>query len=216
MPDQIRVMLVDDHAVVREGLRTFLELQDGMEVVGEAEDGAQAVAEAERLEPDVILMDLLMPVLDGVGAMRELRQKLPASRVIVLTSFAEDDRLLPAIQAGAAGYLLKNVQPKELARAIRAAYAGEALLDPAVAARLVEAIAQPAGEEPRDELTPREREVLELIGQGLSNKRIALQLGVSEKTVKTHVGHVLAKLGVADRTQAALHAMRSGLLSPKT
>ncbi|HEY2600170.1 MAG TPA: response regulator transcription factor [Thermoleophilaceae bacterium] len=216
MPDSIRVMLVDDHAVVREGLRTFLELQDAMEVVGEAEDGRQAVAEAERLTPDVILMDLVMPVLDGVGAMRELRRKLPRVRVIVLTSFAEDDRLLPAIQAGAAGYLMKNVQPKELARAIRAAHAGEALLDPAVAARLVEAIAQPAGEEPRDELTPREHEVLELIGQGLSNKRIALALGVSEKTVKTHVGHVLAKLGVTDRTQAALHAVRSGLLSPKT
>jgi NarL family two-component system response regulator LiaR len=214
--DSIRVLLVDDHEVVREGLRTFLELQDGMDVVGEAEDGRQAVAEAERLTPDVILMDLVMPVLDGVGAMRELRQKLPRVRVIVLTSFAEDDRLLPAIQAGAAGYLMKNVQPKELARAIRAAHAGEALLDPAVAARLVEAIAQPAGEQPRDELTPREHEVLELIGQGLSNKRIALALGVSEKTVKTHVGHVLAKLGVTDRTQAALHAVRSGLLSPKT
>jgi NarL family two-component system response regulator LiaR len=209
-------MLVDDHAVVREGLRTFLDLQEDMEVVGEAEDGRQAVAEAERLAPDVILMDLVMPVLDGVGAMRELRQKLPRVRVIVLTSFAEDDRLLPAIQAGAAGYLMKNVQPKELARAIRAAHNGEALLDPAVAARLVEAIAQPAGEEPRDELTPREHEVLELIGQGLSNKRIALELGVSEKTVKTHVGHVLAKLGVTDRTQAALLAVRSGLLSPKT
>jgi two-component system, NarL family, response regulator LiaR len=216
MPDAIRVLLVDDHAVVREGLRTFLELQEGIEVVGEAEDGEQALAEAERLRPDVILMDLVMPVLDGVGAMRELRQKLPACRVIVLTSFAEDDRLLPAIQAGAAGYLLKNVQPKELARAVRAAHAGEALLDPSIAARLVEAIAQPAGEEPRDELTPREREVLELIGRGLSNKRIALELGVSEKTVKTHVGHLLHKLGVADRTQAALHAVRSGLLSPRT
>jgi two-component system, NarL family, response regulator LiaR len=216
MPDPIRVLLVDDHAVVREGLRTFLELQEGMEVVGEAEDGEQALTEAERLRPDVILMDLVMPVLDGVGAMRELRQKLPSCRVIVLTSFAEDDRLLPAIQAGAAGYLLKNVQPKELARAVRAAHAGEALLDPSIAARLVEAIAQPAGEEPRDELTPREREVLELIGRGLSNKRIALELGVSEKTVKTHVGHLLHKLGVADRTQAALHAVRSGLLSPKT
>ena len=212
MAEAIRVMLVDDHAVVLEGLRTFLELQDGIEVVGEAEDGRQALAEAERVRPDVILMDLVMPVLDGVGAMRELRQQLPSSRVIVLTSFAEDDRLLPAIQAGAAGYLLKNVQPKELARAVRAAYAGEALIDPLVAARLVEAIAQPAGEGPRDELTAREREVLELIGRGMSNKRIALELGVSEKTVKTHVGHLLAKLGVADRTQAAMHAMRAGLL----
>ena len=216
MAEAIRVMLVDDHAVVREGLRTFLELQDGIEVVGEAEDGGEAVEEAKRLRPDVILMDLVMPVLDGVGAMRELRQRLPDTRVIVLTSFAEDDRLLPAIQAGAAGYLLKNVQPKELARAVRAAHAGEALIDPLVAARLVEAIAQPAGEGPRDELTAREREVLELIGRGMSNKRIALELGVSEKTVKTHVGHVLAKLGVADRTQAAMHAVRAGLLSPKT
>ncbi|HEY7630310.1 MAG TPA: response regulator transcription factor [Thermoleophilaceae bacterium] len=216
MAESIRVMLVDDHAVVREGLRTFLELQDGIEVVGEADDGRQAVDRAVELEPDVILMDLVMPVLDGVGAMRELRQRQPKSRVIVLTSFAEDDRLLPAIQAGAAGYLMKNVQPKELARAVRAAHNGEALLDPSVAARLVEAIAQPPGEEPREQLTPREREVLELIGEGYSNKRIALELGVSEKTVKTHVGHVLAKLGVADRTQAALHAVRSGLLSPKT
>jgi two-component system, NarL family, response regulator LiaR len=214
--DAIRVLLVDDHSVVREGLRTFLELQDGLEVVGEAEDGEQALLEAERLKPDVILMDLVMPKLDGVGAMQQLRQRLPESRVIVLTSFSDDEKLLPAIRAGAAGYLLKNVQPKELARAVRAAHNGEVLLDPGVAARLVDAIAQPAGEEPRDELTPREREVLELIGRGLSNKRIALELGVSEKTVKTHVGHVLAKLGVTDRTQAALHAMRTGLLSPRS
>jgi NarL family two-component system response regulator LiaR len=207
----IRVLIVDDHAVVREGLRTFLGLQDGIEVVGEAADGEEAVRRAGALRPDVILMDLVMPRLDGVGAMRELRRVLPSSRVIVLTSFAEDDRLLPAIQAGAAGYLLKNVQPRELARAIRAAHAGEALLDPAVAARLVEAIAQPAGEAPPDRLTPREREVLALLGRGLSNKRIALELGVAEKTVKTHVGHVLAKLGVADRTQAALYAVRAGV-----
>jgi DNA-binding NarL/FixJ family response regulator len=208
--------VVDDHSVVREGLRTFLELQEGMEVVGEAEDGEQAVDEAERLRPDVILMDLVMPRLDGVGAMQRLRHRLPATRVIVLTSFAEDERLLPAIQAGAAGYLLKNVQPAELARAVRAAHAGEVLLDPGVAARLVEAIAQPAGEEPREALTPREREVLELIARGLPNKRIALELGVSEKTVKAHVGHVLAKLGVTDRTQAALHALRSGLVGPRS
>src|SRR3954468_23783837 len=216
-PPPIRVLLVDDHAVVREGLRTFLELQDDVTVVGEAADGEAGIAEAERLRPDVILMDLVMPRLDGVGAMRELRRRLPASRVIVLTSFAEDDRLLPAIQAGAAGYLLKNVQPKELARAVRAAHAGEALLDPAVAARLVEAIAQPSqhAEPDAERLTPREREVLELIGGGLSNKRIALELGLSEKTVKAHVGHLLAKLGVADRTQAALYAVRAGLLGPK-
>ena len=212
----ISVLLVDDHAVVREGLRTFLELQDGLEVVGEAGDGEEAVRVAERLRPDVILMDLVMPRLDGVGAMRELRRRAPASRVIVLTSFTDDEKLLPAIQAGAAGYLLKNVQPRELARAVRAAHAGEALLDPSVAAKLMEAIAQPQGEEPAEQLTAREREVLELIARGFSNKRIAVELGVAEKTVKTHVGHVLAKLGIHDRTQAALYAVRAGLVGPKS
>jgi DNA-binding NarL/FixJ family response regulator len=202
--------VVDDHAVVREGLRTFLELQDGIEVAGEAGDGEEALEAAELLRPDVVLMDLVMPRLDGVGAMRALRERLPAARVIVLTSFLDDERLLPALRAGAAGYLLKNTEPRELARAIRAAHAGEALLDPAVAARLVEAL---AGEkEPLDRLTPREREVLVLIGRGYPNKRIARELGLSEKTVKTHVGHVLAKLGVTDRTQAAVFAIRAGLV----
>jgi NarL family two-component system response regulator LiaR len=214
MAETIGVLVVDDHAVVREGLRTFLELQDGIAVVGEAADGREAIAEAERLRPDVILMDLVMPRLDGVGAMRELRRRLPASRVIVLTSFADDARLLPAIRAGAAGYLLKNAEPKELARAIRAADAGEALLDPAVAARLVNALAEQPGEEPRERLTRREQEVLELIARGLSNKLIARELGIAEKTVKTHVGHLLAKLGVTDRTQAALYAVRAGLVAP--
>jgi DNA-binding NarL/FixJ family response regulator len=152
-----------------------------------------------------------MPRLDGVGAMRELRRRLPGTRVIVLTSFAEDERLLPAIQAGAAGYLLKNVAPPELARAVRAAHAGEALIDPVIAARLVDAIAQPAGEPAPERLTAREQEVLALIARGYSNKRIALELGIAEKTVKTHVGHVLGKLGVTDRTQAAVHAVRMGL-----
>ena len=211
MADAIGVLVVDDHAVVREGLRTFLELQDGIDVVGEAADGEEAVRQAEALRPDVVLMDLVMPRLDGVGAMRELRRRLPSTRVIVLTSFAEDERLLPAIQAGAAGYLLKNVAPTELARAVRAAHAGEALLDPLVAARLVEAIAQPPGEPAPDRLTAREHEVLALIARGFSNKRIARELGIAEKTVKTHVGHVLAKLGVTDRTQAAVHAVRMGL-----
>jgi DNA-binding NarL/FixJ family response regulator len=212
--EAIRVLLVDDHAVVREGLRTFLELQDGIEIAGEAADGEAAIREAERLLPDVILMDLVMPKLDGVGAMRELRRRLPSIRVIVLTSFAQDDRLLPAIQAGAAGYLLKNVEPSELARAVRAAYAGGVLLDPTVASRLVEAIAQPPGEEPHERLTAREREVLGLIALGHSNKRIALELGIAEKTVKTHVGHLLAKLDVPDRTQAALLAVREGIRGP--
>ena len=196
---------------MREGLRTFLELQDGIEIAGEAADGEAAIREAERLHPDVILMDLVMPKLDGVGAMQELRRRLPSIRVIVLTSFMQDERLLPAIQAGAAGYLLKNVEPAELARAVRAAHAGGTLLDPTVASRLVEAIAQPRGEEPRERLTAREREVLGLIALGRSNKRIALELGIAEKTVKTHVGHLLAKLDVPDRTQAALLAVREGL-----
>ena len=213
----IRILLADDHAVVREGLRTFLELQGDMQIVGEAADGEEAVRQAEILKPDVVLMDLVMPRLDGVGAMRELRHRLPQTRVIVLTSFTDEERILPAIQAGAAGYLLKNVEPQELARAVRAAHDGQALIDPSIAARLVEAIAQPAGEEPRDNaLTRREQDVLELIGRGMSNKRIALELGLSEKTVKTHVGHVLHKLGVADRTEAAVLALRTGLLSPKT
>jgi NarL family two-component system response regulator LiaR len=217
MAEGIRVLIADDHAVVREGLRTFLGLQDGLEVVGEAADGEQALLAAERLRPDVVLMDLVMPRRDGVSAMRELRRRLPATRVIVLTSFTDDERLLPAIQAGAAGYLLKNAEPGELARAIRLAHAGHALLDPSVAARLVDALAAPGGvgghdSAPEQRLTAREREVLALLARGLPNKRIALELGIAEKTVKTHVGHVLAKLGVTDRTQAALHAVRSGLV----
>jgi NarL family two-component system response regulator LiaR len=212
-PTPIRVVIVDDHAVVREGLRTFLALQDGIEVVGEAADGAEALEVAARVAPDVILMDLVMPSLDGLGAMRALRDAGTSARVIVLTSFTDDERILPAIQLGAAGYLLKNVAPAELARAVRAAHAGEALLDPSVAARLVRAVAEQRAEGPRpaDQLTRRERDVLALIARGLSNKRIAFELGLSEKTVKAHVGHVLAKLGVSDRTQAALYAVRHGL-----
>jgi len=206
--DPIRVLIVDDHAVVREGLRAFLELQDGIEVIGEAGDGREAIEEAGRLRPDVILMDLVMPRLDGVEAMRELRERVPAARVIVLTSFPDDKRLVPALRAGAAGYLLKNVEPHELERAIKLADAGEAMIDPAVAARLVDALVEVRDEGPK--LTRREQEVLELIGRGLANKRIALELGIAEKTVKTHVGHVLAKLGVSDRTQAALYVERSG------
>jgi DNA-binding NarL/FixJ family response regulator len=208
--DEIRVLIVDDHAVVREGLRTFLELQDDMQVVGEAGDGDDAVAVAERVLPDVVLMDLVMPGVDGIEAMRRLRRQVPSARAIVLTSFVDEERILPAIRAGAAGYLIKNVDPQELARAVRMAADGETLIDPTVASRLVEVLAD-AHDAPRPEqLTPREQEVLELIGRGYSNKRIALELGVAEKTVKNHVSHVLSKLGVADRTQAALYAARVG------
>jgi len=210
--ETIRVLVVDDHAVVREGLRSFLDLQDGIEVVGEAADGEEAVAAASRLDPDVVLMDLVMPRLAGVAAMRLLRDRVPGARVIVLTSFLDDEKLLPALRAGAAGYLLKNAQPEELVRAVRAAHAGEVLLDPVVAARLIEALAVDGPEGPLDRLTPRELDVLRLIGRGLANKRIAAELRVSEKTVKTHVGHLLAKLGVTDRTQAAVLALHEGLI----
>ena len=210
MPEPIRVLIADDHAVVREGLRTFFSLQDDIEVVGDAADGEQAVELAERLEPDVVVMDLVMPKLDGIAAMRELRRRAPGTRVVILTSFIDDERLLPALRAGAAGYLLKNIEPQELARAVRAADAGEAIIDPTVAARLVEALVE-EDRVPRPELTAREQEVLDLIASGYSNKRIARELGVAEKTVKSHVSHLLAKLGVSDRTQAALYAARLGL-----
>lgn len=225
MADPIRILVVDDHAVVREGLRAFLALQDGFDIVGEAADGEEAIAKAADLEPDVILMDLVMPKLDGVAAMREIRSNRARgsqggrARIIVLTSFLDEDRLLPALEAGAAGYLLKNSQPCELARAVRAAHAGEAIIDPTAAARLLDALSgqdrprPAAGADALEQLTGRERDVLTLIARGRSNKRIALELGISEKTVKTHVGHVLAKLGVTDRTQAAVLAVEQGLLT---
>ncbi|MBV9338266.1 MAG: response regulator transcription factor [Solirubrobacterales bacterium] len=213
MTERIRILIVDDHAVVREGLRAFLGVQPGFEIVGEAADGEEAVERATQLEPDIVLMDLVMPTLDGVSAMRALRRRCPRCRVIVLTSFLEDERLLPALEAGAAGYLLKNSQPAELARAVRAAHSGEAIIDPTVAARLVHALSDRPQGTAFDRLTSRERDVLTLIASGRSNKRIALELGISEKTVKTHVGHVLAKLGVTDRTQAAVLAVRHGLLT---
>ncbi|MDX6503894.1 MAG: hypothetical protein QOE29_1019 [Gaiellaceae bacterium] len=216
MAEPIRVLLVDDHAVVREGLRAFLELQEGIEIAGEAADGEEAIVATLELEPDVVLMDLVMPRLDGLAAMRALREQAPAARVIVLTSFLDDDKLMPALRAGAAGYLLKNAEPQELVRAVRAASAGEALLDPVVAARLVETLAAEGVHDPLERLTAREREVLVLIGRGFPNKLIARELGVAEKTVKTHVGNVLGKLGVSDRTQAAVLAVRAGVVPERS
>ncbi len=203
----IRVLIADDHAVVRQGLRTFLDLQEDIEVVGEAADGDQALAAVDELAPDVVVIDLVMPNTDGIEAIRRLKATAPATRAIVLSSFIEDDKLFPAVRAGAAGYLLKDVQPQELVAAIRTVHGGGSLLHPAVAARLMRETA-------RDPLTPREREVLALIGRGMPNKLIARELDVAEKTVKAHVSSILAKLGVSDRTQAALFAVREGLVGP--
>jgi two-component system, NarL family, response regulator LiaR len=210
----IRVLIADDHAVVRQGLRTFLELQDDIEVVADVAEGSAAVELTLDRGPDVVLMDLVMPGIGGVDAIKIIREQRPEVRVLVLTSFGEDEQIFPAVRAGAAGYLLKDVEPQELVRAIRAAHEGEALLHPAVAARLMEEFSSGHGHPGAESsLTGREREVLELIGHGLPNKLIARELGIAEKTVKTHVSAILSKLGVTDRTQAALYAVRNGLLS---
>jgi DNA-binding NarL/FixJ family response regulator len=204
--DRIRVLVVDDHPVVRQGLRTFLDLQDDITVVGESADGESCVADAETLAPDVILLDLRMPGADGVAALHGLRERGNPARVLVITSFTEPSTVLPAVRAGASGYVYKDVDPPALAAAIRSVHAGHVLLHPDVARLLAAGDARPA------DLTPRERDVLVEVARGRSNREIARELSVSEKTVKTHVSAVLAKLGVQDRTQAALHAVRSGLV----
>jgi len=209
---EIRVLIADDHAVVRQGLRTFLELQDDIEVVADVADGEAALRAAAEHEADVVLMDLVMPGIGGVEAIRRLREVRPAARVLVLTSFLDDEKLFPAVRAGAAGYLLKDVEPAELVRAIRAVGDGEALLHPAVAARLMEEFSESERPAAEEALTAREREVLELIARGLPNKLIARDLEIAEKTVKTHVSSILSKLGLTDRTQAALYAVRTGLI----
>jgi NarL family two-component system response regulator LiaR len=206
------VFLADDHPVVRQGLRTFLESRNGIEVVGEAGDGTAAADAAARLRPDIVLMDLVMPGLGGVEAIARIREQSPGTRVVVLTSFASDDQVIPAVQAGAAAYLLKDVEPAGLEAAIRLVHEGEALLDPQITARVMEEVAHPAPTGDLASLTPREREVLGLLGRGLSNRELAETLVVSEKTVKTHVSNILMKLGVHDRTQAALLAVREGLV----
>ena len=213
LPAKIRVLIADDHAIVRQGLRTFLGTQNDLEVVGEAEDGEQAVEQAERLSPDVVLLDLVMPRLDGIGAIHKLRALDKKPKVIVLTSFSDDEQVFAALQAGASGYLLKDVQPRELSEAIRLASAGESLLHPSVAAKLVRELQRrdsPAGS--RDGLTDRETQVLTELAHGRSNKEIAQALGIAEKTVKTHVGNILQKLHLADRTQAALYAVREHIV----
>lgn len=206
----IRVLLVDDHQVVRRGLRTFLEIQDDIEVVGEAGDGAEGVARAEELKPDVVLMDVKMPGMDGIEALRKLRELGNPAKVLIVTSFTEQRTVVPALRAGASGYVYKDVDPDALAGAIRSVHAGHVLLQPEVAGALLSQ--DPGNDTGRGStLTEREREVLGLIADGRSNREIARALVLSEKTVKTHVSNILMKLDLSDRTQAALWAVRHGL-----
>ena len=213
--EKITVLIVDDHQVVRQGLHTFLDLNDDVRVVGEAVDGQMAVEIAQKLDPDVILMDLVMPRLDGIGAIRQIKSLGLRSKVIALTSFTEDDKVFPAIQAGASSYLLKDVSPDDLVEAIRAAHRGEARLHPDIARKLMEQVAHQAGharESPVENLTDRERGVIRLVAQGRSNAEIAQELVISDKTVKTHISNILGKLDLQDRTQLAIYAIKNGLI----
>ena len=210
----IRTLITDDHKVVRRGLRGFLELDPELEVVGEAENGEEAVAMARRLEPDVVLMDLLMPVMDGIEATREIRRQMPEVEVVALTSVLEDSSVTGAIRAGAIGYLLKTTDADELREAIRAAAAGQVRLAPEAAARLMREVRSPESPETLMEpLTERETEVLTLLARGKANKQIARELFVAVSTVKTHVNNLYRKLNISSRTQAALYAARIGLVS---
>jgi DNA-binding NarL/FixJ family response regulator len=204
----IRVLVVDDHPVVRQGLRTFLDLQEDITVVGEAADGDAAVAAVAETAPDVVLLDLRMPGADGLAALRGLRERGTTTRVLVVTSFTDPTAVLPALRAGAAGYVYKDIDPPALAAAIRAVHSGHVLMHPDVARQLAAGDGAPAG----NRLTPRERDVLIELARGGSNREIARALSMSEKTVKTHVSAIFGKLGVADRTQAALYAVRAGLV----
>jgi two-component system, NarL family, response regulator LiaR len=209
----IKVLLVDDHAVVRQGLRMFLSLDKELEIVGEASNGKEALALARQVQPDVVLMDLLMPGMDGIAATAIIRRELPDIEVIALTSVLEDRLVVDAIRAGAIGYLLKDTNADELCQAIKAAAAGQVQLSPQAAARLMREVRIPDSPEA---LTARETEVLRLVARGQANKEIATTLSISEKTVKTHVSNILDKLSVASRTQAALYAVRIGLVSAET
>jgi two-component system, NarL family, response regulator LiaR len=213
--EKIKVLIVDDHQVVREGLRSFLELLDDIAVIGEAEDGSQAVELVRALKPDVVLMDLVMPHMDGISATRQVLELNLGTKVIALTSFSEDDMVFPAIQAGASSYLLKNVSPDVLAEAIRAVHRGEARLHPDIARKLMQQVSQPrnaAQENSLSELTEREKEVLRLVARGCNNREIAQELCISESTVKTHVSNVLGKLGLDQRTQLVLYAIKNKLV----
>jgi NarL family two-component system response regulator LiaR len=214
MTDQIKVLVVDDHIIVRKGIRALLATEADVKVVGEAKNGQEAITETERLRPDVILMDLVMPEMDGIEAIRYITSHQTGARILVLTSFATDEKVFPAIKAGALGYLLKDSNPDELVQAIHQVYRGESSLHPTIARKLLQELSRPPQRPPTTEpLTEREMAVLRLIAHGLSNQDIADQLVISEATVRTHVSNILSKLHLASRTQAALYALREGLAS---
>lgn len=216
MPDgemaRIRVLLVDDHGVVRRGLRGYLELLDDIEVVGEAENGLIGVEMSAELVPDVVLMDVVMPQLDGIGAIARIKAAQPGVQIVALTSFIEEDKVLAALESGASGFILKDADADDVAAAIRAAHNDEVHLDPAAARILAKGMRSRVEGQPVDALTERELEVLSLVGHGRSNKEIATDLGITERTARTHVSNILGKLGLTDRTQAALYAVREGLV----
>ena len=210
--EKISVLIADDHTVVREGIRFLLEVQDDVEVVGEATNGLEAVELVTQLLPDVVLMALVMPEIDGIEATRRIRAISPSTQVIVLTSFSEDEKVFPAVKAGALSYLLKNVSPADLVKAIHSARNGEPQLHPEIARKLMSELSAETKPNLPQELTDREMQVLSLIARGQSNREIATELIISEKTVKTHVSNLLSKLHLADRTQAAIYALKEGLV----
>ena len=214
MPQLIRILITDDHAIVREGLRALIKVKPDMELAGEAADGEEAVLKAQSLQPDVILMDLVMPRKSGIEAIEEIKRHNPDARILVLTSFAEDDQVLSAIKAGALGYLLKDSSPQELIEAIRCVYRGESSLHPAVARKLILGFGHQQNVKPDvSALTERETEVLKLVARGLPNQAVAEQLHIGEGTVRFHVSNILSKLQLENRTQAVLYALREGLVT---
>jgi len=214
MTTKIKVMIVDDHGIVRQGLRTYLDLLEDITIIAEAENGLDAIKKVKRYNPEIVLMDLVMPEMDGIEATHRICGSYPEVKVIVLTSFTEDEKVFSAIKSGAVGYLLKDISPPELAKAIRAVHSGETHLHPEITKKLMNQFISPKSdiEITPDELTPREMEVLQLIARGLSNKELAKKLTISEKTVKSHLSSIFSKLHLSDRTQAAIYALKHNLV----